>query len=144
MLAELTSRRAARFATVGTSGVAVNLGALWLLAETLGVEPNVASAAAIGLSMTTNFALNDLWTFRDRRDAVPSRRHRALRFYAVSLVGAGVQWSVFVGLRALVTRFQAAGVWLLLAQCCGIGAATCWNFLVNLGWTWRAGAAEQP
>ena len=153
-----------KFCAVGASGVVVNLGILAAL-QSAGVRSTTASALAIYISILTNFVMNEWWTFKDRREHGQLLR-RALRFQLVSLVGASVQWAVFVGsnvaLLGLVyghssvsTYFAGVdstfiamskhavltppeiGRWILLAQVCGIGVATVWNFLANFNWTWR-------
>ncbi|MCL4341828.1 MAG: GtrA family protein, partial [Candidatus Thermoplasmatota archaeon] len=53
-----------KYAAVGISGVLVNEFVLFLLH---GFHPILADLVAIEVSITTNFFLNDLWTFRNRR-----------------------------------------------------------------------------
>lgn len=159
------SRRFLKFCSVGASGVVVNLGAMWVLLELLGVHTNISSAAAIELSIFSNFALNEIWTFGDH-EASTSLRRRAARFHVVSLVGAALQWTVFVaanvGWLALVAEPGAMGEYLAgdsgfwaryvvrpildppdvghltyVSQLVGIGVATGWNFIANFHWTWR-------
>lgn len=154
-----------KFAIVGASGVVVNLAALALFSA-LGMRSSFASALAIQVSILTNFVINDRWTFADRRT-----EHRwvsrAVRFQLISLVGAVVQWTVFiVGNVALLWMIEgAAGVdaWyatgepstfkalvhpiahppevgkgIYLSQLAGIAVATGWNFFANLIWTWKS------
>lgn len=160
-LAFLFSRRFLKFAAVGTAGVVVNLGALAVLADMVHLHENLASALAIELSILFNFALNDTWTFRDRRSAQSSRTGRALQYHMVTAVGALIQWVVFVlanlgwfllwtdGAVAYftaetwlanallpVTRPPDVGLFMYVSQCMGIGAGMSWNYLVNLHWTW--------
>ncbi len=151
------SVRFLKFAAVGASGVGVNLGVLWLLVGA-GLLETVASAAAIYVSILSNFALNEWWTFGDRRADSGTLLGRCLRFQAVSFVGALMQWVVFVlanvlwlrllwgaaaydawvagGWGQAVTDPPAVGAWLYVSQLCGIGVATGWNFLANFHWTW--------
>lgn len=163
-LRPLLSARFLKFCAVGASGVVVNLGVLALLTA-LGMRSSIASAWAIEVSILSNFAVNELWTFRDQR-AGSSLAGRAARFQLVSLVGAVVQWVVFLagnvallwwiaGPGALDAYFggegsvfdryvrrpvldpPAVGAGVYLAQLAGIGVATGWNFLANFYWTWR-------
>ncbi len=53
-----------KYAAVGISGILVNEFVLFLLH---GFHPVLADLVAIEVSITTNFFLNDLWTFRNRR-----------------------------------------------------------------------------
>ncbi len=165
-LKPILSRRFLKFCTVGVSGVVVNLGFLWIFADLFRIHTNLASALAIELSVLSNFAINEAWTFRDRRNG--NAGWRAVRFNLVSLVGAAMQWSIFVALNLswfvwlgasdviaeyigqvseggwlahvvhAVTQPPEVGEWKYLSQLIGIGAATFWNFLVNFYWTWRA------
>lgn len=154
-----------KFAIVGASGVVVNLAALALFSA-LGMRSSVASALAIQVSIGTNFVINDRWTFADRR-AEHRWYNRALRFQLISLVGAIVQWTVFiVGNVALfwmmeggpaVEAWYAAGEpstfkpllhpianppdvghGIYISQLAGIAVATGWNFFANLFWTWKS------
>lgn len=150
-LKPLASARFAKFCAVGASGVFVNMGSLALLADLLGVQANAAAALSIEISVNTNFLINELWTFRDRRGGAGSAGHRWLRFHAVSFVGAALQWSVFVAGNALVARALGrapglldavvsppdVGAWMYASQLAGIGVATLWNFMANFFWTWK-------
>lgn len=53
-----------KYALVGISGILVNEMILYLLHS---FHPILADLVAIEVSITTNFFLNDLWTFRNRR-----------------------------------------------------------------------------
>ena len=125
----------------------VNLAALWLLAGVLHVHEVAASALAIELSILSNFALNDAFTFRDRvAGAGAGRLERLARYNAVSLVGLGVQLLAFVALRGVAVRgfgLPALGPWRYAAQLAGIALALGWNFAGNLHFTWRQAPAAR-
>jgi len=127
---------------VGASGVVVNLAALGLLAGVLHVHEVAASALAIEISIVSNFALNDSFTFRDRvLGAGAGRLERLARYNVVSLVGLGLQLGAFVALRLLAVRglgLPSLGPWRYVAQLAGIALALAWNFAGNLHFTWRA------
>lgn len=154
-----------KFAIVGASGVIVNLAALAIFSA-LGLRSSLASALAIQVSIGTNFVINDRWTFVDRRS---NERWwgRALRFELISLVGAVIQWTVFIGGNVALLWLDAGGdgvaAWyaagepsalkplvhpiahppevgygIYLSQLAGIAVATGWNFFANLIWTWKA------
>ena len=151
-----------RFCTVGASGVVVNLGVLALL-TLVGVHQILASAIAIEISILSNFAANEFWTFKDRGVEV-GRAGRLLQFQLVSLVGAVVQFCVFIltffcwaqlfgyadaslikldlrswisTLHAFILKPPEIGIGMYFSQLLGIAAATGWNFAANLYWTWR-------
>ncbi len=163
-LQPIVTRQFIKFCSVGASGVFVNLGCLWLF-QRLGLRSSFASAWAIEVSILSNFVVNELWTFREHRGE-GSARWRAVRFQAVSLVGAAVQWVVFLagnvgwlwlfeGGEAVDAYFAGGegwrrylvrpvvdppdvGIGIYVAQLAGIGVATGWNFLANFYWTWKA------
>jgi putative flippase GtrA len=142
-----TRERFLRFAAVGLSGVVVNLGLLWLLAGVLRLREVLASAAAIEVSILWNFALNSLFTYRDRNaGAVARLAARALRYNLVSFAGLALQLGTFVLLRALLLRGlqrESLGALRYPAQCAGIALATAWNFTGNLRFTWRQAPAAR-
>jgi putative flippase GtrA len=153
-----------KFAAVGASGVVVNLGTLFLL-RLLQVHTNLASAAAIEVSILSNFTINHLWTFGDRRHAEASLLRQGVKFHLVSLVGGLIQFGIFMSMnvawlllfggRAAIEAYTAGTFgfvdrWLLhpirqppdvgqlvyLSQLAGIGGAMAWNYLLNFYWTW--------
>lgn len=153
-----------QFATVGASGVVVNLACLSLF-KALRVHINAASALAIEISLLSNFVINYAWTFRDRRADAGGILLQAWRFHLVCLIGAAVQFLSFVALNVVwlhlfhdaqvVADYYAGqaswlerwlwhplwhppdvGNWVYLSQLLGIGAGTAWNYLLNFYWTW--------
>jgi dolichol-phosphate mannosyltransferase len=142
-----------KFGMVGGSGVVVNLGLYWILTRWLGFESTytgrtVSYMLSVEVSILTNFVLNDIWTFQDRRQQ-QSLFGRFWRFHLVSLVGFLLNVGIFALLNwALVTtQFTLLGELTLfgkthtiddlLAACIGIGVAMVWNFVANLRITWR-------
>ncbi len=167
----LFSLRFLKFCIVGASGVVVNLGALALLADALHIHTNLSSALAIEISINTNFLINEIWTFRDRRNGGEGGFRRWIQFHVVSLVGAILQLGVFVvaNMCWLILMsdadtpeqyFNQGAGWLesyvlqpitnppdvgylkYLSQLFGIAAATFWNFFANFHWTWKRGQSE--
>jgi len=156
----LLSWRFVKFSLVGASGLLVNLACLALLCEALSLQANLASALAIEVSINTNFLINELWTFRDRRSEQGGVPRRWLRFHLVSLVGATVQWLVFVFANMMwaallghggestgsfgdfaydaVLNPPDVGRLVYVSQLFGIGAAMLWNFFANFYWTWKS------
>src|SRR6266567_3503682 len=62
-----TVKRFVRFGLVGASGVVVDMGVLFLLADArmLGWDLSISKALAAETAIVNNFIWNDLWTFRD-------------------------------------------------------------------------------
>jgi putative flippase GtrA len=158
-----------KYGTVGASGVLVNMGGLFLLADAIGIHTNLAALLAIECSVLNNFVWNEVWTFRDRR-VEGQLLARAGRFHLVSIVAVVVQVACFVLLNLLWFRLNASpaeraayfssslplleqvtrpllqppdvGALKYISQAAGIGLAVIWNFSANLRWTWSARAAE--
>jgi dolichol-phosphate mannosyltransferase len=139
-----------KFILVGGSGVFVNLGVFWLLTRFAGLSVSnllwqiaigslqlsitrdfLAQAIAIETSIISNFTLNDLFTFRDRRATGGNLFARLLKFNTVSLAGAAIQ----VGVYAIM--FHGLGVHDLISTLLGIFIATLWNFFLNSWFTWK-------
>jgi putative flippase GtrA len=142
------SPRLARFAAVGVSGVFVNLGALFLLADVLRVPDSLSSACAIEISIISNFLLNNAWTFQDKNQRARAGFFaRMYRYNLVSLIGGAIQWLTFVVLTSLASHLLGAaapGVWKYIAQLTGIAVATVWNFLSNFFWVWAQREPGDP
>ena len=131
-------RRLARFLVVGLSGVAVNLGVFTLTRMALrGIVTGpirfaLSNLAGFAVSVLTNFALNDSWTWGDRRAGGRSEALSRLgKYYLVcslaGIVQLGVAWTCHV----------AGGVEEHLSVIVGIGCATGINFIANHFWTFR-------
>jgi len=125
--------KAARFYTVGATGLLVNYAASLLFSAIL--LPNVwylyASAFGILLSITSNFILNKIWTFGDR-DFTPRNVIRQFgMFLGFSTFGAMIQLGMLYFL--METYHSDYALSLILA----VGAASTGNFLLNKKWTFN-------
>ena len=120
-----------KFCVVGGSGVLVNSGLLWFLTERLGLFYVVSASLSIETSILTNFVLNDVWTFRGKRKKDSKAASRLLKYNAVCLAGAGLNLGI------LILLVQGFGVHYLIANLCGIAAATIWNYAASIKWAWR-------
>jgi dolichol-phosphate mannosyltransferase len=124
--------RIVKFALVGLSGVGVNIGILYLLTEFAGLFYLASAVIAIEVSIISNFSLNDYFTFADKRAPGITGFLRQLgKFNLVSLFGLVINTAVL----ALFT--EVFGVYYLVSQLFGIAAATSWNYMGNIWWTWK-------
>jgi putative flippase GtrA len=115
-----------KFLLVGGLGVVVNSLALFVLHQLMRLPLVVASLLAVELAIVNNFLWNDRWTF--------GRKKLSLRrFFQFNLVSCGGLVITTGTLWVLATHLAAP---YLLANLVGIGLATCWNFGINLLWTW--------
>ena len=108
----------AQFLIVGVSGLAVNLLVLTVLLR-LGIREKPAVAAAIGLSMVWNFALNRRFSFSYARDQSIVRQFSG--FIAACSVGAAVNYVTTTNLWPRLPYKQVAAV-------IGVLAGTLFNF----------------
>jgi len=129
----LEPKRFLKFCIVGLSGVAVNLGLLWLLTEHLGLFYLISAAFSIEVSIIYNFILNEFWTFRDRVGHSSDKilLKRMVKFNMICAAGAAINILVLASLTELL------GLYYLISALFGIGTATLWNYGMNIMWTWR-------
>lgn len=84
LVLNLSDYRALKFGLVGTAGVLVNEGLLFVLAPHTSLL--AASAMAVEASIIANFIMNNFWTFRGRRGTGVMRR--LAKYNTVTFVGA--------------------------------------------------------
>ena len=118
--------KAARFFTVGASGLIVNYAASFLLSN---LVPNIwyiqATLFGIIVSITTNFLLNKVWTFEDRNFSIRHVLKQYSFFLALCTLGAIIQLSLVYAF-VEYSHIQY-GLSLLMAVC----IASLGNFLLN-------------
>ena len=117
------------FCLVGGVGVLVHLAALRLLLGA-GLAFRVAQEGAVLVAMTSNFVLNNLFTYRDRRLSGLAFVRGLLSFYLLCSVGAAAN----VGVGCLL--FAARPTW-WLAGVAGAAVGAVWNFVATSLFTWR-------
>jgi len=118
-----------KYAIVGLSGIIVNELFLYILAGFM--SPMIADILAIEISIVTNFALNESWTFRGRRisRAMNSVFRRFYMHNAASFVGLAVNFAVFALL-------SFAGMNILAANMVGIAVAFAVRYLLSSQVVW--------
>lgn len=111
-------------ALVGVTGAIVDLTSFYLL---LMVMPaNIGRALAIWIAMTWNFFINRRFTFSNSRSR--PILHQYILFCVACLLGAVLNWSVFIGLYSNFTFCQS---WPLLTAFVGIVVGFVANFLLT-------------
>src|SRR5215211_4318851 len=124
-----------KFALVGASGVLVNMLTLITLVEYFDANPTVAWMLAVGLSILSNFLLNNAFTWRDLRHS--SRIHFFLRgalAYPVAIVALGANFAVYY---PLIKYVSADFPYYAIAAFIGIIAGTGTNFILSSRWVFR-------
>jgi dolichol-phosphate mannosyltransferase len=125
------------FCVVGLAGVVVHLGVLWLLYRRLGWSFSAALIAAIVIAMVGNFALNNTFTYRDRRRRGPRLVTGLLLFCAACSLGSLSNYAV--------AKFLLAnGIWWPIASLCGLAIASVWNFGATGVLTWGPQRVARP
>jgi dolichol-phosphate mannosyltransferase len=116
------------FAAIGSSGVAVHFTVLYLTLKFLGFP--LAQALATLVAMTSNFVLNNMLTYRDRRLVGSRFITGLLSFYAVCSLGAVAN----VGIAA--TAFAHNYTW-WASGLAGAAVGVVWNYAVSAVLTWQ-------
>ena len=119
-----------KFSIVGASGIIVNMGLLFLFTEKLSIPYTISSIFAIETSILTNFILNDIWTWRERKNETLVKR--ITKYHVSVLIAAyGINWPVLIILTELLDFYY------LLANLIGIALGTIFNFIINDLWTFK-------
>ena len=118
------------FSLVGISGVAVHFAVLTLLYQAAHVAFTTSQAAATLVAMTSNYALNNSFTYRDQRHRGLGWWRGLLTFYAICGFGVAAN----VGVAGFV--FERQG-W-ALAAVAGALVGTAWNYAATRAVTWRS------
>ena len=124
--------KAARFFTVGASGLVVNYLVSLLFADGISNLWYIhATTIGIITSMTSNFILNKIWTFGDRVFALMRTLKQYGKFIAFSSLGALLQLGIvyyFVDIHEISYPVSLVGA---------VGIAAFGNFILNKKWTFR-------
>ncbi|MEA1925875.1 MAG: glycosyltransferase family 2 protein [Patescibacteria group bacterium] len=120
-----------KFCLVGFSGVLVNLGILSLSVEVFNVDKNTGWLTAVIVSILSNYFLNTVFTYGDKKS---SSRTESLRrvtyYYIVSAVAMAFNFAVYrLGI--------AFGFDYRIAAAVGIIAATAINFILATKVVWK-------
>src|SRR3712207_1327443 len=129
-----------KFALVGGSGVLGNNLTLITLAEYFNASKVIAWMFAVGLSILSNFLLNNAFTWRDVRHS--SRIHFLLRgalAYPVAIMGIGANFAVYYPLLKYVSD---AFPYYVLFNLLGIAAGTSVNFILSSRLVFRPSTPE--
>jgi putative flippase GtrA len=129
-----------KFCLVGGSGVFVDMGVLFLLADprTLGLNITSSKICAAEIALINNFIWNELWTFRASirlKSEIGNRKSQIFRRFLVfnAICGIGIGLSVL-----LLHLFHTWRGWnLYLSNLLAILLVTCWNFGLNCTLNWR-------
>ena len=129
--------RFALFALIGALGVVVDLIVLWA-AIGVGTGFIAAQAVATVVAMTSNFFLNNIFTYRDQRLKGWRLWRGLFSFYVICALGAvanvGFAAFVFAGDARWLAGFSGIP-W--LASLAGVVVGSVWNYAVSSVFTWK-------
>jgi dolichol-phosphate mannosyltransferase len=117
--------RLSRYSVVGAGGIVVNNAVLLVLHGLAGLALLPATLVAVETAIVHNYVLHELWTFRRMRLS-------ARRFAAFSAVAVGAL-AINVSVVQVLAWF---GLFYLVANAVGIGAAFAVNIAVSSTWIW--------
>jgi dolichol-phosphate mannosyltransferase len=123
-----------RFVLVGFSGMAIDMGMLYVLYDLLGVGLTRSAILAAELAIMNNFFWNDRWTFKDLANKQRGWRKvakRLAKFNIVCLMG------LILKVLLLNLLFNGLHINAYLANFLAIMAVTFWNFWINLKLSWK-------
>ncbi|MCK4496644.1 MAG: GtrA family protein [Candidatus Aenigmarchaeota archaeon] len=126
--------RVFKFSFVGLSGLLVNEFILWFFTDIVGFFYLISSIISIIITCTSNFLLNDNWTFRERRRGNVFKR--LTKYYSISAGTLVINISVLF----ILTNFL--GIYYLISNIFGILVAFSWSYFSNLRWTWFVKSRE--
>jgi len=118
------------FGLIGGLGLLVHLATLWIVLDGLGFEFAVAQEAATVVAMTSNFFLNNQFTYRDQRLQGLALVRGLGVFYLICTVGAVAN----VGVASFA--FTSHYTW-WVAGAAGAVVGSVWNFAMSAVFTWR-------
>jgi putative flippase GtrA len=142
LLTHPTLRRFVRFAVVGASSTAIDLGLFYLLVTEWGWQTRplllAAKSLSFGLGVTNGFLWNRWWTFQATEGHAPTQY---LKFVLVNLVGLALDNLV------VQVAFAVGRSWLplkpltLVAGLLAIPPVALWNFTAHSLWTFAEKAS---
>jgi dolichol-phosphate mannosyltransferase len=130
LIGHIVPVRFALFAMIGALGLVVHLAILWISLNYFGLAFTAAQSAATVAAMTSNFFLNNQFTYRDQRLSGVSLLRGLAAFYLICGVGAIAN----VGVASYA--FTSSHAW-WLAGVAGVVVGSVWNFAMSSVFTWR-------
>lgn len=126
-------RRFLKFGIVGVSGTAIDFGITWICRDLIGIPDLIANAIGFIVAATSNYILNRIWTWRSTEKKVGVEY---LKFFAVSLIGLGLNTLILSLLRGLAL-FNSPDLNFWSAKVGATLVVMLWNFFANNFFTFR-------
>jgi putative flippase GtrA len=129
-----------RYLLVGVTSFALGTLTLWLLTDKAHWFYLISGVAGAVVSITTDFTLNESWTFSGRRKQgflAPRLHRRFLKLLMSKAVGLVIAFSV------LALGTQAFRIHYLISNLLGIAASFVWNYALSYRWVWAGKSVTQ-
>ena len=134
-----------KFGFVGVSGIAVNLGALYIFKNyifnridlnvlSLDVATNLSMLCAILLSILNNFSLNKLWTWSDRGLPNFSEFGLTIKLFVKYFLASMISLTLQIIFSNIFIKF---GVNYIIASLLSIAIGAIFNFISNNKYTFK-------
>jgi dolichol-phosphate mannosyltransferase len=136
LMGRLLPARFFLFCAVGVTGVAVHLAVLWAAFRLTGASFLPSQLAATWAAMTSNFFLNNAFTYGDQRLRGARLWRGLLSFYVACGIGAFINVAVAEWLFLKSLPYWAAGL-------AGALIAALWNFFTTASFTWGGPTARR-
>jgi dolichol-phosphate mannosyltransferase len=130
LIGQIVPARFALFALVGGVGLFVHIAVLWSALTFVALSFPAAQTTAAIAAMTSNFFLNNLFTYRDQRLGGRQVVRGLLSFYLICGIGAVAN----VGIATYV--FRSDQTW-WVAGIAGVIVGSVWNYTVSSLFTWK-------
>lgn len=121
------------FSAVGLVGVGVHLAVLWSAFAAAGSDFILSQSLAIWVAMTSNFFLNNAFTYGDQRLRGRRMWRGLASFYLACGMGAVINLAIADWLYLMSVRYWLAGL-------AGAVIAAVWNFFTTASVTWGEGS----
>lgn len=129
-MGRLIPARFISFVMVGFSGIFVNIFFLWIFHRLYGADFVFSQAGATIMAMTSNYILNNQFTFREHKLSGIKFFYGLISFYLACAIGAIINVAV-----ADLFYLRAYPWW--LAGLAGAIAGAVWNYAISSTFTWR-------
>ncbi|MGH7380953.1 MAG: glycosyltransferase [Candidatus Methylomirabilales bacterium] len=130
MIGHIVPVRFILFSMVGLLGLAVHLSALAIVFQLIKLNFEISQALATLVAMTSNYLVNNLFTYRDIRLRGSALFRGLMSFYAVCSVGALANIGVASYVYGTGAEWWVAGL-------AGAIVGAIWNYAVSSVYTWR-------
>ena len=135
LFGRLVPARFFAFCAVGLLGVAVHLAVLWAAYMSAGASFVASQSVATLAAMTSNYFVNNAFTYADQRLRGRQMWRGLLTFYVACGIGAVINVAVADWLYLMSVRYWLAGL-------AGAAIAAVWNFVTTASVTW-GGAGQK-